>query len=118
MSKKISVLNSPWGREYERPSDCARWIAQGHAVMLDASLQFTSKFIDSVTRECLESDPTGYDDGTPRRWLKRGSQRMPVLQLRPVFEVGTVKSVEHRPDNLRRRQSRRGIVRHIPFEIA
>jgi len=67
-------------------------------------LEFTSRFIDSVVRQSVEFDPTGYDDGTLRRWVKRDSRVMPVMQLRPVLEVGTAKGVERQRDDLTRRQ--------------
>lgn len=104
MSKKIPVLNSPWGREYERPSDCARWIEQGHAEMIGNAMQFSEHFIESIIRQAVEFDPTGYDDGTARRWVRRDSGDIPVLQLRPVKQVGTAKGVEHKRDELTRRQ--------------
>ena len=73
LSKKIPVLNSPWGRDYERPSDCQRWIGQGHAKLTDAGLLFTGQFFTSVRRVMIESDPVRFDDGIVRRWVKATS---------------------------------------------
>lgn len=129
VSKKIPVLNSPWGREYERPSDCQRWIQHGHATMNGNALEFTSRFIESVMRQSAEYDPTGFDDGTARRWSRSESGStnlcgeaalngnlidgrlivsspggLPVLQLKRVKDVGPAKGVEHARDDLTRRQ--------------
>lgn len=111
MSKKIPVANSPWGREYERPSDCARWIKQEHAALIDGILCFSEKFIQSVIRQATEADPTGFDDGTPRRWVTDGE----AMQLRPIAEVGTGSRVSKVRDDLRRRQGRRDKGRSIPL---
>ena len=62
-----------------------------------------------------ENRVENHDDGVARRWVKResGEKRIPVLQLRPVAEVGTGSGVEHRRDNLIRPQHRIGSVQHI-----
>lgn len=59
-----------------------------------------------------ENRVENHDDGIPRRWVNRESglrngKRIPVLQLRPIREVGLGASVEHRADRLMRRQTRR-----------
>lgn len=111
VSKKITVTNSPWGRTHERPSDCQRWIAQGHAFMTGGNLEFTKAFVSAVTRVYIEQDPDGYDDGVPRRWVGYESvhdgARHRVKQLKLVRIVGTGKGVHKRRDDLIRRQSRR-----------
>lgn len=142
MSKKIPVLNSPWGREYERPSDCQRWIQHGHAFMNGTALEFTSKFIESIMRQAAEYDPTGFDDGTARRWTRTESGSpdlpaeaalngklidgrlivtspggLPVLQLKPMKDVGTGRSVEHPRDELTRRQYGRDKGRSVFSEV-
>lgn len=133
MSKKIPVLNSPWGRDYERPSDCARWIQQGHAEMIGGALSFTEAFFKAVQRMNVEFDPVGGDDGIARRWVMTESGRptpgeaaldgkligetgklivvspggLAIKQLKPVNEVGTGAFVSKRHDRLERRQHRR-----------
>lgn len=107
LSKKLQILNSPWDRQYERISDCQRWLSQGHAVLKNGAVEFTAKFIESCTRQRLEIDPVGYDDGVSRRWVKRSSGGQPVLQLRPVKDVGVSNGVYHAHDDLIRRQYKR-----------
>jgi hypothetical protein len=73
LSKKLPVLNSPWGRSHERISDCQRWIAKGDAVLIHGALEFTERFFKKVERDNMEFDPIGYDDGTARRWVRAES---------------------------------------------
>jgi|ERR1041384_6462981 hypothetical protein len=96
MAKKIRVLNSPWGREFERPSDCERWIQQGHAAMTPEGLIFSDAFLRGQLRQAVEFDPTGTDDGVLRRWVTRDM----AMQLLPVSLVGTGNSVTRHPDKL------------------
>jgi len=86
MSRKIPVLNSPWGRTYERVSDCQRWIEQNHAMLIDGALSFNQSFLEGITREALEFDPVGTDDRRGRRWIpaNSGPDRMKVLQYLPA----------------------------------
>lgn len=132
MSKKIPVLNSPWGREFERISDCQRWISQGHAQMVGDALSFTDAFFVKAQRESLEFDPIGFDDGVSRRWVNResggaipgeaaldgqlvGSQNREIVtspggigvkQLLPIKHVGTGSFVTKNPDKLTGRRER------------
>lgn len=106
----------------ERPSDCARWIEQGHATMIDGGLAFTEKFYRSAQRHSLEYDPIGFDDGVPRRWAIADSGGIGVLQLRPISEVGTGTHVSHKSDDLLRRQSTKRNAndpegRHLPGQV-
>lgn len=80
LSKKIPVANSPWNRSFERPSDCARWINQEHAFLVDGVLHFTKKFLAAMGRMRVEADPTGADDGIERRWVSAASGRCEVKQ--------------------------------------
>lgn len=86
----------------ERPSDCGRWIACGLAVMIGDALSFTEKFFNAIKREQIEYDPTGFDDGVPRRWVTTDMAK----QLKPIREVGTGNHVTKRRDMLRRRHGR------------
>lgn len=135
LSKKIPVLNSPWGRDYERPSDFERWRQQGHADLIDGKIVFTESFFSSVQQQSREFDPTGFDDGTLRRWVNRSAYRRdgkgvdepaqvaingslidkeivtswsghPCKQLRPIKQVGTGSFVTKNPDKLTRRHRR------------
>jgi hypothetical protein len=91
----------------ERPSDCTRWIEQGHAELVDGALLFTDSFFESQRRQAIESDPIGFDDGIARRWVTRKSGGIGVKQLVPVDEAGTDRHVTKNPDRLMRRQYRR-----------
>lgn len=115
MAKKIPVMNSPWGREFERPYDCKIWCDQRVAYMQDGVLIFRQQFLESQKRRKIEFDPTGFDDGTARRWTTRESDGVGVKQLLPVSEAGSVKGTTKRPDKLQRRTRRfRTIVRAEP----
>lgn len=129
-------MNSPWGRSYERISDCQRWISQGHAALIDGALLFTDSFFLNCQQQAREANPDGFDDGVLKRWVNRqakqsslsdvapavaiagnliGSQgkeittswgRHPVKQLLPVKIVGTGSFVTKNPDRLMRRHRR------------
>src|ERR1043166_3607669 len=107
LSKKIPVLNSPWGRFFERPSDCQRWINQGHAVITDDGLMFTARFCAYARQQAVESNPVEFDDGVLRRWCR--VRTSPASQLRPIAEVGPSKQVSKRRDKLIRPQYGRRI---------
>lgn len=85
--------------------------------MIDNALQFSERFVESIIRQNAEFDPSGFDDGTMRRWVKRKSGDIPVLQLKPVKHVGTAKGVEHKRDELTRRQYRRDKGRSVILEL-
>lgn len=63
--------------------------------MVGDAIAFTQRFFESVRREAVEYDPTGYDDGVPRRWHR--SRYDTVKQLRPLAEVGTQPGVTKKP---------------------
>lgn len=130
MSRKIKVLNSPWGREIERPYDCKIWCDKGLAYMTADGLMFRANYLESIRRRQAEADPTGFDDGTARRWVNRPSGTMDlagevaldgqlldkciaispggldIKQLVEVKFVGTAKGVTNNPDKLTRRHRR------------
>jgi hypothetical protein len=106
LAKKIPVLNSPWGRPFERPSDCARWIAQGHAILSGGTLSFTEKFFKVVQRQNLEFDPVGADDGIARRWARCTSGKStPALQAIDGQLLGVVK-IKDRDGNVQTREGK------------
>lgn len=128
VAKKIRVLNSPFGRDYERVSDCNRWCELGDAYMVDGQMMFRRKFVEMIQRQSVEHDPTGADDGLSRRWANRESgfpgagaaalhgnlingrlivtspSGIPAKQLLLIEEVGTGSFVTGNPDKLTRRQ--------------
>lgn len=77
--------------------------------MIGDALSFTEKFVDSIKRDQVEYDPTGFDDGIPRRWVTSDMAK----QLRPIREVGTGNHISKRIDKLKRRHRRS---RNIPVQ--
>jgi len=106
MAKKLRVHNSPFGRDYEKISDVARWMNQGIVfAMSSGDYSFTAVFANAVRREfvLMRSCDPGFDDGVERRWVTRGECR----QLRPISEVGTMRGTTRRTDCLVRCQYQR-----------
>jgi hypothetical protein len=82
VSRKIEIINSPWGRERERVSDCARWVECGCATIEpDGRLRFTAEYVSEV--RAVRPFDAGERDGVERRWRVRPSAGCPVLQLLP-----------------------------------
>lgn len=93
LSKKLTVTNSPWGRSFERASDCRRWAEQGHAVINhDNSVTFSKAFLASTssasyqTRDTTDRPYHGGEDQFQIRGMElqilwdAGGPRMKTLQ--------------------------------------
>src|SRR5262245_59453337 len=117
MAKKIRVHNSPFNREFEKPSDIQRWHRQGVVYEISGGeYAFTMAFATAIRREqtLAKSVDPGYDDGILRRWTARLSGGISTQQLLPVKYVGTAPGTTARPDKLKRRDSKGGIpIRHM-----
>jgi hypothetical protein len=82
VSRKIEIINSPWGRGHERVSDCARWVECGYATIEpDGRLRFTTAYVSEV--RAIRPFDVAEHDGIERRWRVRPSAGCPVLQLLP-----------------------------------